>query len=328
MANNGTLKMKMLALWEILRQESDAERMLSTNVICQKLHARGIPCERKSVATDVALLKKHGFEVETKKLGRERFYYVDDRQFSVPELKIIIDALQAATFVTESLTAKLVDKVAALGGSHRATILHENLVRFNTRKHTNENTLYSVNELEQALISRRQASFVYFDLNEKHEKVYRKEKKNYVVDPIALVFVEDNYYLMCWSTKYSQIVSYRVDRMETVRVLDTPACQEANVPEEKIAAFTAQTFKMFGGELEKVTLCFSNELIGAVYDKFGEDTQMVRLDDGTCAATVKVQVSPTFWGWVFQFHGMLQISEPSELLESYEALLDGICFRV
>ena len=325
MANNGMFKLKMLALWEILRQESDAEHMLSTNAICQKLQARGIHCERKSVSNDVALLKEGGFWVESVKIGRNRYYYVDDRQFSVPELKIMIDALQAATFVTETMTAELVDKVAALGGSHRATILRENIVHFNTRKHTNENTLYSVNELEQALISRRQASFVYFDLNEKHEKVYRKEKQLYVVDPIALVFVEDNYYLMCWSTKYNQIVSYRVDRMETVTALTTPACPEAQLPEEKIAAFTEQTFKMFGGEPEEVTLRFDNELIGVVYDKFGEDTQMVRVDDGTCAATVKVQVSPTFWGWVFQFRGEMQIMEPQELIDTYRSLLEGAC---
>lgn len=317
--------MKMLALWEILKQESDASCPLTTSDICERLRARGIPCERKSVVTDIELLKKHGYYVESKIDGRDRIYFVDDRQFNVPELKIIIDALQAATFITEKKTAELVEKVAALGGSHRAEIMKENIVHFNTRKHTNESIYFSVSELEQALISKCQASFVYFDLNEKHEKVYRKEKKLYVVDPIALVFVEDNYYLMCWSTKYSQIVSYRVDRMETVTALTTPACLEAQLPEEKIAAFTEQTFKMFGGETEEVTLRFANELIGTIYDKFGEDTQMTRLDEETCAAKVTVQVSPTFWGWVFQFRGELEITEPQELIDTYRSLLDQAC---
>ena len=322
MANNGTLKMKMLVLWEILRQESDMEHPLSTKAICQRLQLRGIPCERKSVATDIALLQKHGFDVETDKSGRERVYYVDDRQFSIPELKIVIDALQAATFVTEKKTSELTEKVAALGGSHRAEILKENIVHFNTRKHTNESIYFSVNELEQALINRCQASFVYFDLNENHEKIYRKEKKLYIVDPVALVFVEDNYYLMCWSTKYQQIVSYRIDRMETVTALSTPSCAAALLPEEQIAAFTEQTFKMFGGDPEVITLRFANELIGTVYDKFGEDTQMKRVDDGTCEAKVKVQVSPTFWGWVFQFHGEMQITAPQDLIETYRSLLE------
>lgn len=154
MANNSTLKMKMLVLWQILRQESDAERPLSTAEICRKLATRGIRCERKSVSTDVALLIRHGYEVRTEKVGRNRFYWVPDRQFSVPELKIIIDALQAATFVTEKKTAELAEKVAALGGSHMGQILPENIVHFNTRKHTNESIYYSVNELEHMTSSR------------------------------------------------------------------------------------------------------------------------------------------------------------------------------
>ena len=325
MANTGVLKMKMLALWEILRQDSDAEHPLSTNELCRKLNAKGIPCERKSIPTDMAQFKNYGFEVETRKVGRERVYYIEDRQFSVPELKILIDAVQAATFITEKKSAELVEKIAALGGSHRSDILRSNIVHFNTRKHTNESIYYSVNELEQALIEKRQASFFYFDLNENHQRVYRKDQQLYVVDPIALVFLNDNYYLMCYSTKYERIVSYRVDRMENVTMLDTPACPQAQLPEEQIAAFTEQTFKMFGGEVEAVTLRFSNELIGVIYDKFGEDTQMSRVDENSCCAKVTVQVSPTFWGWVFQFRGELEIVEPQELIDTYKSLLEGAC---
>ncbi|MBQ2070758.1 MAG: WYL domain-containing protein [Oscillospiraceae bacterium] len=325
MANNSTLKMKMLALWEILKQESDAEHPLSTNDVCRKLAARGIPCERKSVSTDVALLIRHGYEVRTEKVGRDRYYWVPDRRFSVPELKIMIDALQAATFVTEKKTAELAEKVAALGGSHMGQILQENIVHFNTRKHTNESIYYSVSELEQALLAKRQASFHYFDLNENHERVYRKEQKLYVVDPAALVFLNDNYYLVCWSTEHERIVSYRVDRMEHVSMLDSPSCPAAQIPEEEVAAFTKQTFSMFGGEPVTVTLRFANELMGAVYDKFGEDTPMRRVDEDSCAVTVTVQVSPTFWGWVFQFRGEMQIVEPQELIDTYRSLLEGAC---
>ena len=325
MANTGVLKMKMLALWEILRQDSDAEHPLSTNELCRKLNAKGIPCERKSVPTDMAQFKDYGFEVESKKIGRERVYYIEDRQFSVPELKILIDAVQAATFITEKKSAELVEKIAALGGSHRSDILRSNIVHFNTRKHTNESIYYSVNELEQALIEKRQASFFYFDLNENHQRVYRKDQQLYVVDPIALVFLNDNYYLMCYSTKYERIVSYRVDRMENVTMLETPACPQAQLPEEQIAAFTEQTFKMFGGEVETVTLRFSNELIGVIYDKFGEDTQMIRIDEDTCVATVTVQISPIFRGWIFQFNGELEIIEPQEIIDTYISLLESAC---
>ena len=322
MANNSTLKMKMLVLWQILRQESDAERPLSTAEICRKLVEQGIRCERKSVATDVALLNRQGFAVETRKVGRERVYYVEDRQFSVPELKILIDAVQAATFITEKKSAEFMEKIAALGGSRRSEILRSSIVHFNTRKHTNESIYYSVNELEQALLAKRQASFLYFDLNENHERAYRKDRQRYVVNPAALVFLNDNYYLMCWSTELGKIVSYR---MEGVTMLETPACRQARLPEKQIAAFTKQTFSMFGGETETVTLQFSNELMGTAYDKFGEDLRIKRVDEDSCSARVTVQVSPTFWGWVFQFQGKLRVTDPAELIEKYNALLAGAC---
>ena len=323
MANNSTLKMKMLALWEILKQESDAEHPLTTNDVCRKLAARGIRCERKSVATDVALLNRQGFAVETRKVGRERVYYVEDRQFSVPELKILIDAVQAATFITAKKSAEFMEKIAALGGSRRSEILRSSIVHFNTRKHTNESIYYSVNELEQALLAKRQASFLYFDLNENHERIYRKDRQRYVVNPAALVFLNDNYYLMCWSRELGKIVSYRVDRMEGVTMLETPACRKARLPEKQIAAFTKQTFSMFGGETETVTLHFANELMGTVYDKFGEDLRIQRVDEDSCSARVTVQVSPTFWGWVFQFQGKLRVTEPAALIEKYNALLEA-----
>lgn len=181
---------------------------------------------------------------------------------------------------------------------------------------------YSVDTIEQGLQEKRKLSFVYFDLDENHKKVYRKDEKEYIVNPVALVFVEDNYYLMCYSEKYEAITSYRVDRMERVRVLDQSVCAAALLPEEKIAAFTEQMFKMFGGEPEKVTLRFGDNLIGIIYDKFGEDTKMTRLDDETCVAEVTVQISPTFWGWLFQFCGEMQLIGPKDIVDTYQALLE------
>ena len=141
----------------------------------------------------------------------------------------------------------------------------------------------------------------------------------------AAGFLNDSYDLMCWSTELGKLVSYRVDRMEGVTMLETPACRQARLPEKQIAAFTKQTFSMFGGEPVTVTLRFANELIGAVYDKFGEDTPMRRVNEDSCAVTVTVQVSPTFWGWVFQFQGKLRVTDPAALIEKYNALLTGAC---
>lgn len=326
MAYSGELKVKLLALWEILSQDSDRLHPLGTNELISRLEAKGIPCDRRTLVQDIETLQKYGYEIMSdSKVGKQNGYYMEDRRFSLAELKILIDAVQAASFITEKKTQELIQKIADLGGSNRAEVIQSNLVHFNTRKHTNESILYNVESLEEALIKKCKVSFVYFDLNEKHERVYRKEKKRYSVDPVALVFMEDNYYLMCYSDAHEKVVSYRVDRMQAVRVLSTPVCAKARIPEEQISAFTEQTFKMYGGEPETVTLRFGNSLIGVVYDKFGEDIQMERYDEESCTATVTVQLSPTFWGWLFQFAGEMQIVEPRELIDTYRHLLETAC---
>lgn len=310
-------KMKLLYLMEMLWQDSDEEHPLTTRELCQRLAEKGISCDRRTLAKDAQLLNEQGFEVMSRVCGHEKGYYVDDRSFSVPELRILIDAVQAASFITPKKTAQIIEKIASLGGSHQAGILKSNLVRFNTRKHSNEAIYYNIDALETALQRNTKASFCYFDLDENHRRVYRKEKQRYIMEPVALVFMEDNYYLMCYTPKYQAITNYRVDRMDAVHAEDTPAVPEAIVPREKIGDYTEQMFKMFGGEPRKILLQFDRILIGSVYDKFGEDVKMAKVDDRTCQAELTVRISPTFWGWLFQFGDKMRLIAPPDALEEF-----------
>lgn len=321
-------KIKLLKLLELLRQETDEEHPLRTSEICKRLNALSITCDRRTLGKDIALLNKQGYEVMSKMLVHEKAYYVEDRGFSVPELKILIDAVQAASFITEKKSAELINKIAYLGGSHRAEILKGNMVCFNTRKHSNEAVYYNVDFLEEALKQKKKASFFYYDLNENGEKVYRKNKERYIVEPMALVFNEDNYYLMCYSSKYDGICNYRVDRMESVEIEEESISEEAFIHEADIVHYTEQVFKMYGGLQKEITLEFERPLIGAVYDKFGENTKMIRLNEYICVATVTVQISPTFWGWIFQFAGRMKIISPEQVIEEYKKHLEAINARL
>lgn len=317
-------KIKLLKIMEMLRQETDEQHPMATGEICERLSRSGITCDRRTLAKDMTLLNNQGYEVMSFLRGHEKVYYIADRSFSVPELKILIDAVQAASFITENKTSELIDKIAVLGGSHRAEILKGNVVRFNTRKHSNESIYYNVGYLEDALQHKRKASFRYFDLNENGDKCYRKNESRYIVEPVALVFNEDNYYLMCFSSKYGNIVNFRVDRMDQVLVEEESISEEATAQHGDISDYTEQVFKMYGGPLEDITLEFESSLIGVVYDKFGEDTKMVRTGEAVCVASVKVQISPTFWGWLFQFAGRMRILSPAVIIEQYQKLASQI----
>ena len=220
--------------------------------------------------------------------------------------------------MTEKKTDELVDKIAALGGSHRAAILKGNLVKFNTRKHRNETVYYTVGFLEDAIKQNRKVAFKYFDVTETGQRAFRRAGAEYVMEPVALVFNEDNYYLITYNEKYEATTNYRVDRIDSVRILDEKISETARSLRRKVARYTEEAFKMFNGQLETVTLRFADKLIGPVLDKFGEDTKMTRVDDHTIEATVPVRIAPTFWGWLFQFGTDMDIVEPEAIKEEYK----------
>lgn len=323
MAKSNLQKMKLLLLMKMLHQESDEEHLLTTKEICARLSDLGISCDRRTLAKDMQVLNSFGFEIMARMVGHEKGYYVDDRHFSTPELKILIDAVHAASFITPDKSDALIEKIASLNSVHQGQILRNGMVQFNTRKHFNESIYYNVDTLERALMENRKVSFLYFDLDENRRRVYRKEKQRYVVDPVALVFLEDNYYLMCYTPKYRAITNYRVDRMDLVEAEADIICVEATYARENVGSYTEQMFKMFGGEEKRVTLQFDRSLIGAVYDKFSEGVRMVSVDENTCKAYLTVRLSPTFYGWLFQFGDKMRLLEPAGAVEEFARRADA-----
>ncbi len=322
MSQKNWQKIKLVRLLELLRQESDEEHPLTTNQICDYMLSMDIPCDRRVVSRDVALLNKMGFEVMATWVGKSKAYYIEDRSFSIPELRILIDAVKAACFITDKKTEDLADKIAGLAGSYKAEALKNNKVCFNNRKHSNENIYYNVDALEDAIQQKKKVVFRYFDLGIKHEKVYRRDGSHYVVEPLALIYNEDNYYLIAHSADHDGPTTYRVDRMDGVYVIDEGISEEAQYLRVRAARYSAQAIKMYGGEPKMVTLEFEKNLNGAVYDRFGEKIKMKTTEEGKNTVTVKVQISPTFWGWLFQFGKQMRIVSPEEVAEEYRARLE------
>lgn len=327
MSRENIRKLKVLKLLELLRQSTDEQHPMTTNNIAIQLAQVGIPCDRRTISQDIATLNELGYEVMSTMIGHEKAYYVEDRSFSIPELKILIDAVHASSFITEKKSEELIDKLVVLAGSHRAEVLKRNMVCFNTRKHSNERIFYNVDYLEDAILQQKKVIFRYFDLDENGERIYRREGHHYVVEPIALVFNEDNYYLTCYSARHDSTSNYRVDRMDSVEIIDELCCEKAVALRNEVAEYTEQVFKMFGGKQEDVTLKFDRSLIGVVYDKFGEDTHMVTSGEHECIADVKVQISPTFWGWIFQFAGQMKIVSPNNVIAAYNEQVQRLLTR-
>ncbi len=312
-------KLKLLKLVGLLRQETDEQHPLTTAQICERLRAMDIPCDRRVLSKDIDLLNDNGVEVLWTWVGKGKGYYVEDRNFSVPELKILIDAVQAASFITEKKTEDLVNKLASLGGTNRAEILKSNLTHFNTRKHSNESIYYNVDAIEDAIQHQKKIIFRYFDLDIKGEKSYRRDGHHYVVEPVALVYNEDNYYVVVYSERHDNTANYRVDRMDSVEVIEENISEKAVTLKDKVGEYTEQAIKMYGGESQTVVLEFDSKLTGVIYDRFGEGVNMMPSSEDKILATVKVQLSSTFWGWLFQFGAKMRVLSPSSVTEEYKA---------
>lgn len=216
-ADSGT-KIKYLLIWDILRQETDEEHPMSTPELISRLELRGISCDRRTLYRNIEELNDNGYEILVKR-GKTNEYFVADRSFDIPEIQILMDAVQAASFITEKKTPELIDKIAQLAGSQKAEVLKSNIVQFGTVKGSNESIYYSVNEISQAIINKRKIGFYYFDYDLRHNRKYRMrtskpdEQRWYIVNPVATVFHDDKYYLFCYNDYHGNIGSSAEDTM-------------------------------------------------------------------------------------------------------------------
>ncbi|MBR2444233.1 MAG: WYL domain-containing protein [Clostridia bacterium] len=314
-------KIKLLKLWELLKRDTDEKHPMSTNEIIEKLGQEGILVDRKILYTDIDLLIENGYSVE-KQRGRSNMYYVDDRSFNLPEIRILMDAVQAASFVTEKKTEELLTKIAELAGSKRGAVIKRNITRFSTVKSKNESIYYSIMTIVDARAENKKIGFYYFDYNINREKVYRKEKtdptrdKWYVVNPVATVLNRGQYYLLCYDDKHKSLVNYRVDRMDRVKILeDQYITPNKDIEKIDLATYKLQQMKMYSGKVERVSFLIDPSLTDVVFDEFGDRVRMTKTESGMVNCTVEVQVSPMFIAWACSFADKLRVTFPQRVVK-------------
>lgn len=329
-ADKDIKRVRILKLWEMLSRDTDSEHPLGTEEIIRRFLDMGIECVRATVYSDIKTLQKYGYEVMCNNgVGKSNEYYVGERIFSVPEVQILMNAVQAANFVTEHKTVELVNKVAQLAGGGQADVIKQNIVEFSTVKSTNEKIYYSINEISTAINNDKKISFCYFDYNVNHECVYRPDKENpskkrvYVVNPLATVYKNDNYYLFCYSDNHDNIAQYRVDRMTDVDVLDEQRTQSAVADSFDLAKHKKQMFDMYGGEEATVTFQARNDnkILNIIFDRFGKEINMRVINADTVEFTADVQISPTFWAWCCSLGNNLKVVAPNNIVDRVKEYL-------
>ena len=312
---NDVNKIKLLLLWDILCKHTDENHAINTDEIIELLAQKGISVSRKIVVTDIEALCNYGYEVLSYK-KKYHYYYVVSRQLETAEVVLLADVIKSSK-LSDGQKNALIEKLSGTLCLYQAESISKHLISFDNGRKGNSSFIYNVDAIERAINENKQLSFLYFSYDEKHNKVYRKNGKRYVVSPIIMIWDKNNYYMLCFSNGYDNIVTYRLDRMEDVKV-----SENEREPHEEYELFNTeeyrkQVFSMFGGECHKVTLLFDSELLSDIFDRFGDNLKIKRLDDNTLSVDVNVQVSKTFFSWIVGTQGKVKIKSPSRVLSEF-----------
>lgn len=318
MPSSPNQKMKLLYLMKTLLERTDENNLLTIADIIAALAEYDIRAERKSIYTDMELLRKYGLNIESRK-SKTVGYYIDVREFELPELKLLVDAVQSSRFITARKSNELIKKLSALASIYQAKELKRQVVMAERAKPLNEGIYYNIDAIHEAINGHQKVRFKYFDYNVDKKRIYRKNGEMYCQTPVALCWNDDKYYLICYSSKYDGFTHYRVDRMSNVEVCEE-AADKFDKKQFNVAEHTKRVFGMFSGELLTAKLRFDNSLVNSVLDKFGTDLPLRDCGD-QFEISVDVSNSPVFLSWVFQFGDKAEIIAPTDLRRSMAVLV-------
>ncbi len=314
-------KNRLILLLRLLYENTDEQNPLTADEIVRHFAEHGIRVNRRTVMDDLASLPESGIDIITER-GAQNRYFWGDRQFQLPELKLLADAVASSKFITEKKSEELIRKLTGFVSKGQADSMKRHLYTANRIKPDNERIYYIVDALNEAINARRKLRFRYFDYTSDKRKVFRNAGEMYEISPFALLWNEDHYYLIGHSDKHGKIVKFRVDRMEQPE--ESAGAEAAPVPDGFDAAdFSRSVFDMYDGEEITVELECDPCLMKVIIDRFGEDADTEPLPGGSFRARLRVSASPTFYGWVFQFGGQVRILGPEPVLRHYEEMLES-----
>ncbi len=316
-------KLKILYIARLLMEETDEEHTLNTEEIIARLAEYGITAACKSVYSDIEALSRFGMDIICKR-GRSGGYCLASRSFELPELKLLVDAVQSSRFITQKKSEQLVKKLGALASRYQAAQFGSGVYVPNRIRSMNESIYYNIDEIHAAILANRKISFAYFEYNVYREKVYRHGGARYRVSPYSLMWNDEKYYLIAYDGREGTVKHFRVDKMESI-ARERAAREGHRVLEAlDLATYSATLFGMFGGRSTAVTLRVQNELAGVMMDRFGYDVHMREQGDGTFLLDVTVELSPQFYGWLFGFGTQVELVAPERARGEYRRQLRAV----
>ena len=308
-------KLKMLYLVKIFGEETDDLHPLTMNEIIGKLAAYGVNANRKTLYQDFEELRNFGLDIITEKVGHDYFYSLGSRDFELPELKLLVDSVQSAKFITDKKSAELIKKLESLVSKYEGKQLHRQVVISGRIKTMNESIYYNVDKLHEAIGSGSQVRFKYFQWNVNKEMELRRDGAWYQVSPWALMWDDENYYLVAYDSEDDKIKHYRVDKMLKIDVTKEKRLGQEQFRQFNMPRYTKSLFGMYGGDETKVTIEADNSMVGIFIDRFGKDIFIVPKGKDRFQVNVSVAVSGQFLGWIMALGSGVKIVGPAKVVD-------------
>ena len=320
MAKGANQKIKLLRLWQILDQRTDEDHPITTPELIELLAREEITAERKSIYTDMEVLRQAGLDVQSRK-GKQPGWFVGQRPFELAELKLLVDAVQSSRFFTKRKSAQLIGKLEQLASAPQAKQLQRQVYVDKRVKTMNESIYYNVDKLHAALSAGKTISFRYFEYNVRKEKVFRREGKRYMVLPYGLLWDNENYYLVGYDLGVKEVRHYRVDKMTELALVSVKAEDAPRADQFDMATYADKHFGMFSGREGCIRLRCQNRMVGVILDRFGQDVMLIPDGEEHFIVTVNAVISPQFYGWLFSLSDGVQLTAPEWALEAYQQQL-------
>lgn len=323
MAKSDNQKLKMMYIRRMLEERSDYQHPLSMQDILNELEANDIKAERKSIYSDMEMLERFGMDIMYTR-EKPAGYYLASREFELPELKLLVDAIQSSKFITENKSRELIKKLESLASVHDASKLQRHVLVANRVKSMNSSCLINVDKIHQAMLDNVKVSFQYAEWTAAKKLEPKKNGKRYEISPWSLTWSDENYYMIGYDSEKKMVKHYRVDKMLKMDVTRKARDGKEAFKNFDLAQFDKQTFGMFAGDKQDLTLVCSNKLIGVIFDRFGTDIPVIPVDDKECRVRVKVNVSDQFFGWLCGLGTGVKIVEPANVADDYRKYLKNI----
>ena len=291
MSKSSNQKLKLIYLMKILLERTDETHSMTMSEMIDALAAYGIRAERKSLYSDIEALRTYGLDVIGTQQGRTYLYHVGNRQFELAELKLLVDSVQSAKFITAKKSRELIKKIEGLASKYEASQLHRQVFVAGRVKTMNESIYYNVDQIQTAIAENSQITFQYFQWNVDKKMELRHDGAFYKVSPWSLSWNDENYYLIAYDSAEEIIKHFRVDKMLNIAATGVEREGKEIFQSFDMAAYSNKMFKMYHGLAERVRIECDNSFAGVMIDRFGKEISMIRLDDKRFAVIVEVAVS-------------------------------------